>query len=199
MHFNDRSVSVWGFISPSFFLLLPSSLEWNSLPWLVVLLLWIDLRRVLQFCFPLGTQPSAYRSYKGFSEVIIPIKSFPAVSETFDVRDLNHLSELQVGLWEENYRGARFSHVSLLQLYGPKEISWTYFLGGNYVCLIQVLWISLQGCKMMLSEPRAHGRWKQDVRPTSFRAGATSSHFFEVCPHCSHDTARTWMGKRAWG
>lgn len=162
----------------------------------------MDLRRVLQFCFPLGTQPSAYRSYKGFTEVIIPLKSFPAVSETFDIRDLNHLSELQVGLWEENYRGAMFSHVSWLQLYGPKEISLT-FLGGklcmsNPSALRKEGWISLQGCKIMFSEPRAHGRWKQDIRPTSFRAGTTSSHFFEVCPHCRHDTAKTWMGKRAW-
>lgn len=129
--------SVWGPISPSYFLLLPSiSLEWNTLPWLVALL-WIDSRRVIQFCFPLGIQPSACRSYRGFTEVIIALKSFPAVSGTVAIRDSNHLSELQVGLWEL-LKSNVFTCVFGCSFMGQRKLLGHIFWG-NAICVIQVL------------------------------------------------------------
>lgn len=119
------------------------------------------MRRVIQFCFPLGFQPSAYRSYKGFTDVIMPLKFFPGAAASVGIRDLNPLSELQAGLWEENYGGAVFVHVSLDAALWAKGNFLVVFFGkccmSSPTALRKEVWVSLQGGKMMLSEPKALG------------------------------------------
>lgn len=197
MHCNDRLV--WGPISPSYFLLLPSiSLEWNSLPWLVALL-WIDLGHTV--LLSLRNSAISLQILQGFYWGNHSPKIFSCSFRHCCHKGLK--SSVWTAGWSVRTTEEQCFHMCLwMQLYGPKETSWTYFLGKCYMCNPSAFrkegWISLQGCKMVLSEPRVHRRWMQDTRPTSFRAGATS-YFFVVCLQCRHDTARTWMGKGAWG
>lgn len=128
-----------------------------SLPWLIVLLLWTNLRDVIQFCFPVGSQPSDYRAYKGFTDIIVPFKSFRGVAGTIDLINLNHVSEHQAGLSVRRESGRSnvftcffrcgYMNVALWCGPGPYEmplyqtscfISQTFF-GGNVIRLFQLL------------------------------------------------------------
>lgn len=87
----------------------------------------------------MGSQPSDYRAYKGFTDIIAPLKSFRGVAGTVDKTDLNRLSEQQVGLsvrrelWRSNAFtccfGCGYMNVALSYGPGPNEISQTCFLG----------------------------------------------------------------------
>lgn len=99
----------------------------------------------------LGSQPSDYRAYKDFTDIIVPLKSFHRVAATVDITDVNRLSEEQVGLpvrrelWRSNVFTCSFGHgkmhVALWYGPGPNEIplcqalcfiSQTCFFGGKY-------------------------------------------------------------------
>jgi len=223
---NNRFISVQDSLSPSCFPLLPStSFQWSSLPWQIALLLCSDLRGAIQeYCLPWRSQPLNCWAYKSFTEIIVCFNSFRGVAGTIDRRDLDRLSEQQAGLsvrrelWRSSvllcFFGCGYMNAALW--YGPESneislcqafhfISQTYF-GENCCMAVPVAWRrevwilgqSLQGIKMMFSEPRAQRRWNQEMSLTSLRAGAIYSHFFWVCLLCRHDIARAQMWKGAW-
>lgn len=127
---------------------------------------WLSFFRVIcegsarSFALHLGSQPSDYRAYKGFTDIIVPLKSFHRVAATVDITDVNRLSlKSRLGcLWEGNCGGVMSLHAPLdmvkcMWLCGIDLGQMKYhfarlcasflkhvFLGGNTVWLFQMLW-----------------------------------------------------------